>query len=86
MNVQSSLRELDEGEHYYKKEAEGSVAIGKWVVMHSPGQCIHETPDYDTFAGFAFRDANCLAFYNNGWFAYCADCGEKVANIFPSVL
>lgn len=81
MDAESSLRELDKGEHYYKKAAEGSVRVGKWVVMHSPGECIHETPDHDTFAGFSFRDANCLTTYNNGWFAYCADCEEEIAHM-----
>ena len=41
MNKESSIENLGEGEHYYGKQAEGSVTIGKWVVMHTPGQCIH---------------------------------------------
>ncbi len=44
MKAPSTLRALQTGEHYYKKEATGSVRIGKWVVKHSPGQCIHDTP------------------------------------------
>ncbi len=78
MGVESTLRPLNIGEHYYKTEAVGSVPIGKWVVTHSPGQCIHDTPTKDHFAGFDFRNENCHSYYNNGWFMYCADCEELV--------
>ena len=81
MNKESSIENLGEGEHYYGKQAEGSVTIGKWVVMHTPGQCIHDTPTKDTFAGFQYRNEICYSYYNNGWFAYCADCGETVAHM-----
>jgi len=81
MNTESSIGNLDVGEHYYGKQAEGSVTIGKWVVMHTPGQCIHDTPTKDTFAGFHYRNEICHFYYNNGWFAYCADCGEIVAHM-----
>lgn len=81
MNATSSIGELEEGEHYYGKQAEGSVTVGKWVVMHSPGQCIHDTPTKDTFAGFNYRNEICHSFYNNGWFAYCADCGDMIAHM-----
>lgn len=81
MQVESRIGTLKEGQHYYGKQAEGSVRIGKWVVTHSPGQCIHDTPTKDTFAGFTYRNAICYSYYNNGWFAYCADCGELVAHM-----
>ena len=81
MNAESSIGELGAGEHYYGKKAEGSVTIGKWVVMHTPGQCIHDTPTKDTFAGFNYRNEICRSYYNNGWFAYCADCGDKIAHM-----
>jgi len=79
MHKESAIRELNPGEHYYDTEAEGSVTIGKWVVKHTPGQCIHDTPTRDSFAGFTFSNAICYTHYNNGWFAYCADCGKEVA-------
>lgn len=82
MHKESALRALNPGEHYYEAKAEGSVNIGKWVVKHTPGQCIHDTPTKDSFAGFAFSNAICYSYYNNGWFAYCADCGEEVAHMF----
>lgn len=81
MHAESSIGELGAGEHYYGKPAEGSVTIGKWVVMHTPGQCIHDTPTKDTFAGFDYRNEICHSYYNNGWFAYCADCGEEIAHM-----
>lgn len=82
MNATPTLRGLQEGEHYYETEPEGSVTIGKWVVNHSPGQCIHgPTVTKDTFAGFTYQNELCYSFYNNGWFAYCADCGEKAAHV-----
>lgn len=81
MHAESTIGELGAGEHYYGKPAEGSVTIGKWVVMHTPGQCIHDTPTKDTFAGFDYRNEICHSYYNNGWFAYCADCGEEIAHM-----
>lgn len=79
--MESSLRALNPGEHYYAKDATGSVPIGKWVVTHSPGQCIHDNVVQDTFAGFTYSNSKCMAYYNNGWFAYCADCGEEAAHL-----
>ncbi|MBR4061041.1 MAG: InlB B-repeat-containing protein [Lachnospiraceae bacterium] len=81
MNAESSIGNLGDGEHYYGKQAVGSVTVGKWVVMHTPGQCIHDTPTKDTFAGFDYRNEICHSYYNNGWFAYCADCGEIAAHM-----
>lgn len=81
MHTESSIGELRDGEHYYGKQAVGSVPVGKWVVMHTPGQCIHDTPTKDTFAGFNYRNEICHSYYNNGWFAYCADCGDLIAHM-----
>lgn len=82
MHAESTLGSPRAGEHYYGKPAVGSVTIGKWVVKHSPGQCIHgPTVTKDTFAGFTYRNALCHSYYNNGWFAYCVDCGEIAAHM-----
>ncbi|MBE5868292.1 MAG: hypothetical protein E7293_04935 [Lachnospiraceae bacterium] len=81
INSQAAGQELKEGEHYYKTKAVGSVTIGKWVVKQSPGQCVHDTVVKDTFAGFHYQNEICRAYYNNGWLAYCADCGEEVAQM-----
>lgn len=82
MQAESALGSPDAGEHYYEKPAVGSVTIGKWVVKHSPGQCIHApTVTKDTFAGFTYSNDICHSYYNNGWFAYCVDCGELAAHM-----
>ena len=82
MHAESTLGQPGIGEHFYGKQAEGSVTIGKWVVMHTPGQCIHApTVTKDTFAGFTYSNDICHSYYNNGWFAYCVDCGEIAAHM-----
>lgn len=78
----SSLRSLREGEHYYAVNAVGNIPIGKWVVAWSNAQCIHDNPGFQTFCGFPIKSDNiCYAYYNNGWYAYCADCGELVEDL-----
>lgn len=80
--VASSLRELQTGEHYYTVPATGSINIGKWEVAWPNAQCIHEIALYDNFCGFPIKsDTVCYANYNNGWNAYCADCGELVSEM-----
>ena len=80
--MKSSLRELRTGEHYYEAEAEGSISIGKWEVGWPDAQCIHTNPCGDSFCGFPIKsDTICYSNYNNGWYAYCADCGKKVVEL-----
>ena len=74
---QSRLRSLNVGEHYYSYEADGSVNVGKWVVAHSYAQCIHSYEKMN-YKGFETQAGICEKYYNNGWNAYCADCGELV--------
>ncbi len=82
MHAEKTLRDLRPGEHYYDSPAVSSVTIGEWQVMHTPGQCIHPNMALDTFAGFTYVNTNCHSYYNNGWFAYCVDCGEKVDHMY----
>ena len=77
----SSLRVLNEGEHYYQAPAEGSVKIGKWVVAWNDAQCIHAYESMN-YKGFQTNAGICENYYNNGWNAYCADCNELVADLF----
>lgn len=78
----SKLRSLKIGEHYYETAAKGALAIGKWTVAWSNAQCIHENPGFTQFCGFPIKsDTICYAYYNNGWYAYCADCGELVEEL-----
>ncbi len=79
----SSLRELQKGEHYYKKEAKGSIRIGQWKVAWPYARCIHDTPYYESFRGFPIKSNTiCGEYYNNGWHAYCADCGEAIGELY----
>lgn len=81
--IASSLRSLNEGEHYYKVSKTGAVPVGKWVVEHPAGQCIHDDyPGTETaWHGLTYREQKCLASYYSGWIAYCADCGEPIGNV-----
>ena len=78
--VISQLPALKSGEHYYKKAVTGSVNIGEWVVVWPNAQCIHyyEAMEY---MGYQVSEGCCGSYYNNGWFAMCADCGELVARM-----
>jgi len=77
----STLRELGEGEHYYKSKRTGMVPVGYWKVSHATGSCIHET-DGDEWHGIVDTENGsiCGNAYYSGWFAYCADCGELISN------
>lgn len=77
---ESSMRDLEAGEHYYNVNAQGTVRIGKWVVMWPKAQCIHEFEAMN-YRGFQVNGGICESYYNNGWYAYCADCGEPVADM-----
>ena len=80
--IESALRKLEKGEHYYSVTAKGSIRIGKWVVAWPNAQCIHENSYYDSFCGFPIQSNTvCFSRYNNGWYAYCADCGELVDDV-----
>ncbi len=75
--IASGLPALRNGEHYYRKPAEGSVNIGKWVVAWPGAQCIHNYEAMN-YMGYSVEAGFCGSPYNNGWNAYCADCGENV--------
>ena len=78
--IESALREPEAGEHYYYTQAESSAAVGRWVVEHEAGQCIHNDypPDYH---GISYGQQICEARHYSGWRAYCADCGELISDI-----
>lgn len=79
--ISSALREPEEGEHCYFRQREGSVPVGRWIVEHEAGQCIHTDypPDYH---GISYGKQNCEERHYSGWRAYCADCGEVISDIF----
>lgn len=78
--IESTLREPEKGEHYYYAQTKSSAAVGRWVVEHEAGQCIHDAypPDYH---GISYGQQTCEARHYSGWRAYCADCGEPISDI-----
>lgn len=78
--IPSALREPAEGEHCYYRQREDSVPVGRWIVEHEAGQCIHSEypPDYH---GISYREQCCEERHYSGWRAYCADCGEVISDI-----
>ncbi len=84
--IQSSLRSLRTGEHYYKTGRYDSVPVGYWKVVHRTGQCIHNEYSVKDWHGVSFGSEKCFRYYYSGWKAFCADCGEPLeeANIYMS--
>lgn len=81
--ISSSLPDIRQGEHYYGWERTGSVPIGRWTVMHTSASCIHSIyPPENTYHGVTFGRRICGGPYNSGWFAYCADCGGVIVNMY----
>lgn len=80
--IPSSLRELMPGEHYYENSKERMIPVGKWVVEHENAACIHNTYIDGNYHGLNYGRNRCLRAYYSGWIAYCADCGEKVKNMY----
>jgi hypothetical protein len=78
--ISSSVRNLVTGEHYYKEERTGNAPVGKWVVRHPYGQCIHSSypPVQEGFHGVTFGRRINFEYYYSGWIAYCADCGDSL--------
>ncbi len=75
--ITSTIRELNEGEHYYKYKRYGDVPVKYWEVEHPTGWCIHQCEE-DVWHGIPDTGDNCKKAYYSGWFAYCADCGEPI--------
>ncbi|MDR0949328.1 MAG: hypothetical protein LBM69_07425, partial [Lachnospiraceae bacterium] len=75
--IQSGVKDLEEGEHYYKSKSSGNAPIGRWTVNHQYAQCIHNAYGIEgLYHGVFFGRSNCLSRYFSGWNAYCADCGD----------
>lgn len=81
--IESSLRVLNTGEHYYKTARYGSVPIGRWDMAYRTGTCCHNfyPNPLDKYHGIAYGKRSCFQYYYSGWVAVCADCGEPVANM-----
>ena len=78
--VESSLRELKRGEHYYRAARYGGLPVGEWKVEYKNSTCCHTAypPAGVPYHGLAFGRAVCKASYYSGWIAYCADCNETL--------
>ena len=81
--ITSSLRLLEEGEHYYSYDRTGSIPIGRWIVEHMFSFCIHSSypEEGEDFHGITYNRSSCGRPYCQGWIAYCADCEEKIINL-----
>ena len=75
--IASTLPVLETGQHYYRAARTGSVPVGKWVVSHQYGHCIHDVIE-SYYHGIKFGRHKCGDFYYSGWIPYCADCGEEI--------
>ena len=85
--IESKLRALETGEHYYDKPRTGVVPVGYWRVEWAEGQCIHNAypPNKNgalvtQYHGVSFARNNCFRKHYSGWLAYCADCGERITD------
>ncbi|MCM1045765.1 MAG: InlB B-repeat-containing protein [Candidatus Gastranaerophilales bacterium] len=83
--ISSSLREPGTGEHYYLFGRQGRVPVGYWQVELKWGACVHNTYPGEEWDGVwhgipIVRDF-CGRYYYSGWFAYCADCGDRLTNM-----
>ncbi len=78
--IQSTVRSLQTGEHYYGGNKTGEIPVGKWEVVHPFARCIHKLTSYPLeYHGYTdFGKKTCGGAYYSGWIAYCADCGEPI--------
>ena len=81
--ISSSVRDLKEGEHYFRVRKEGEVPIGKWTVVHKDSSCCHDSypPIGVPYHDIDFGRDSCLRPYYSGWMASCADCGDSITPI-----
>ena len=75
---------LPPGHHYYAKPITNDVIpVGKWVLEHSDGKCVHGPfgagRDFDYYGISNLSNEKCGRSYDSGWKGYCADCGEPIA-------
>ena len=73
--IDSTLSELENGQHYYKAARVGRVPVGKWYVIHPYGHCVHDRRE-SYYHGIDYGAQYCEDYYYSGWIPYCADCGE----------
>lgn len=87
--IPSAVRTLQTGEHYYLYKRTGEIPVGKWQVRWDKVNCCHNThaaDDVPDYHGLSYTRNNCSQNHYSGWWAYCADCGQVIAqtNIYMS--
>ncbi len=80
--MESALRSLEKGEHYYRVAQNGELAVGSWRVEYRTGTCCHQNYPAEgvTYHDITYGRQPCKAAYYSGWISYCADCGDT---LFP---
>ncbi len=76
----SSIRALEEGEHYYRYNRTGTIPVGQWKAEWKNAVC-QSSPIQAGSIGHGITSGHwtgCFLPYFSGWTAYCADCGEPV--------
>ena len=75
-------RALNEGEHYYYGLIKGMIPIGYWELRHPMAECIHGAyiTDISVYGldKWGVTRNICHGYYNPGWIAHCAVCGEGI--------
>lgn len=75
---------LQTGQHYFTTQRVKNIPVGYWRTEFTEGHCYHDyyPPEGAYYHGISFGRRKCLREYYSGWIAYCADCGEKIVNMF----
>ena len=80
--IESALRGLETGEHYYAYDRNGIIPVGYWEVGYRGANCCHSNGGFETIGGITGINNSrlCLQPYWSGWLAYCADCGQRIVD------
>ncbi|MCD7841961.1 MAG: InlB B-repeat-containing protein [Lachnospiraceae bacterium] len=70
------------GEHIYTETNVSEARILKWEVAWANSMCIHPIYNIGYYHGIQYSSVICHSEYAQGWFAYCADCGERLMDIY----
>ena len=80
--IESALRGLETGEHYYAYERNGIIPVGYWEIGYRGANCCHSNGGATDIGGITDINSSrlCLQPYWSGWLAYCADCGQRIVS------
>lgn len=74
--LNSSIRDLEIGEHYYKEPRTDIIPVKEWTVVYEDHRCIHNA-GVTEYRELDFTFDKCYAPLYSGWTGTCADCGER---------